>query len=448
MPLLRAFCIALLCLVITPVHAKPGEPLTAQAWKQDALAYTIALYFLDKPGADELAAAAALAGDKRYGLKVVDRFDRNALSQPQINIVGLTDVAKEFAPPPPEMLKYYGRGLSREQVEALQTAPYALVMTFAHDASQGLKGLKRGEALVHELAGARPVVIWDEETRLAFTPDAWKKTRLDSWEGDNPDMSRQIAIHAYKKDKGGVRAITLGMARVGLPDLVIEETAWSLNDPLGQSMNALAQQLAEGSRPDNKGNITLDIGKLKHSGMRTRLQKESLKGATGRGKLRLIEGVPDEGDPDNHLASMLFDAKGKDVTQRQTSFVYTVFGVTEENIISTRHDEELLAASARAKTRLPALQKAFKQGLQPGEQLLVKAPFDTPDGRNEWMWVEVTDWEGDKIKGLLRNEPRYARGVQAGQIVNVAQSDVFDYKRIYPDGRSEGDETSALLMKR
>jgi len=63
-----------------------------------------------------------------------------------------------------------------------------------------------------------------------------------------------------------------------------------------------------------------------------------------------------------------------------------------------RHNEELLAASARAKAKLPELQKAFTAGLQPGEFIDLKAPFPTPDGGTEWMWVEVTSWKDDKIK--------------------------------------------------
>ena len=35
----------------------------------------------------------------------------------------------------------------------------------------------------------------------------------------------------------------------------------------------------------------------------------------------------------------------------------------------------------------------------------MKAPFATPNGDREWMWVEISSWKDDKIKGLLENEP-------------------------------------------
>ncbi|PKO48736.1 MAG: hypothetical protein CVU31_03960 [Betaproteobacteria bacterium HGW-Betaproteobacteria-4] len=36
-------------------------------------------------------------------------------------------------------------------------------------------------------------------------------------------------------------------------------------------------------------------------------------------------------------------------------------------------------------------------------------------------------------------------GLKAGQMVGAHQSDIFDYLRVFPDGRTEGNETSKLL---
>jgi uncharacterized protein YegJ (DUF2314 family) len=96
---------------------------------------------------------------------------------------------------------------------------------------------------------------------------------------------------------------------------------------------------------------------------------------------------------------------------------------------------------------LPGLQKAFMHGLAPGEHLLVKAPFSTRDSGQEWMWIEVTEWNGDQIKGMLRSDPRNVPGLKVGQMVGAHQSEVFDYLRVFPDGRTEGNETSKLLKQ-
>ena len=46
-------------------------------------------------------------------------------------------------------------------------------------------------------------------------------------------------MHAYNTGEY-VRAITLGMTKVGLPDILIENVSWSLNRNLGHVMNLFA----------------------------------------------------------------------------------------------------------------------------------------------------------------------------------------------------------------
>ncbi len=87
------------------------------------------------------------------------------------------------------------------------------------------------------------------------------------------------------------------------------------------------------------------------------------------------------------------------------------------------------------------------KGLNPGEFIQVKAPFLTPDGSREWMWVEILSWQGTRIKGLLKNEPYNIPSLKGGSEVVVNQEDVFDYIRKLPDGSSSGNETGALIEK-
>ncbi len=194
------------------------------------------------------------------------------------------------------------------------------------------------------------------------------------------------------------------------------------------------------------GAIHLEIGGLRHAGVRKNLMDTILPGGKGAGRLRLLDTPAEQGDPDKALAALDFDAyPGRDYTERLTGFVVAVFGAQPDKVVRTKHDAVLRAASARARAKLPGLQKAFRHGLMPGEQLLVKAPFSTRDGGREWMWIEVTQWTGDQIKGMLRSDPRDVPGLSAGQMVDARQSEIFDYLRVFPDGRTEGNETSKLL---
>ncbi|UCV03037.1 DUF2314 domain-containing protein [Dechloromonas denitrificans] len=432
-------------LFLNLAHATPGQPFPAEAWQRKAVGFAIGLYYLKMPGTDPVKASRTLAADKRFALKVVDKLDKTAQSQALLSANFSSNVTKEYAPPSIESLRYFGRGLSQEQALALQKAPRALILGFAHPSQQKTSGLRRAEEFILELAKQEDAIIWDDETREAFTPEAWEKTRLRTWEGGIPDVSKQIVIHAYS-NAGRTRAISLGMARFGLPDLVINDTVWSLNRPLGNAINALAQQLVEAGPPDDKGALNLKIAGLRHVGLRKSLSEGILSGGKGEGRLLLLETMAEAGDPDNALAVLSFDSyPGRDATEHQTNFVIALFGTQPDEVVYTKHDAALRAASTHARAQLPGLQKAFVRGFAPGEHLLVKAPFTTRDSGQEWMWIEVTEWNGDQVKGMLRSDPRNVPGLKAGQMVGAKQSELFDYLRVFPDGRTEGNETSKLL---
>src|SRR5262249_41288905 len=119
----------------------------------------------------------------------------------------------------------------------------------------------------------------------------------------------------------------------------------------------------------------------------------------------------------------------------------------DDDVTHIEHTEELLAASRKAREQLPELYKVFHQGLKPGEYIEVKAPFRAVDEGNEWMWVEVTKWDGHNITGVLENDPEKVPGLHGGQVVEVNEDDVFDYIRHYSDGHSEGNTTREIIEK-
>ena len=78
---------------------------------------------------------------------------------------------------------------------------------------------------------------------------------------------------------------------------------------------------------------------------------------------------------------------------------------------------------------------------------MVKKPFETANG-NEWMWIEVTQWEGEQMTGVLQNDPYEIPDLKAGAVVIFSESEVFDYILYKPDGTTEGNETGKILESR
>jgi uncharacterized protein YegJ (DUF2314 family) len=216
---------------------------------------------------------------------------------------------------------------------------------------------------------------------------------------------------------------------------------------MGHLINLFGQALAEGATIQKDGEFDLDVRAIKNPKVREPQVKALGANATSIALLSLKQGVWENGDPKNRLIEITFDRyAGPDAHARQEKMLDGLFG-SKDSVVRVKHNEELLEASRRAKEKLPALRKAFNAGLAPAEFILVKAPFKTPNGGNEWMWVEVTSWQGDEIRGLLKNEPFNIPNLHGGQIVTVSEAGIFDYIRKHANGTKEGNETSAIIEK-
>lgn len=433
--------------VLPAVAASQAEAyFPAGSPASDAIHFEYAIYLLNKPAKSPLEEAKRKLATLAPGLKLVPE-PVSLPKERQVTMRLEQDVAKNYAPPTPQVLQYFARGLSKEQAAALQSSPQALVLYFGHPKREVWRGLQGADALLEQLARDMQGLIWDEETREIFTPDEWRARRMSSWQGDLPDVSKHTVIHAYK-DNDYIRAITLGMRKVGMPDIYVAEFPWSASRPMGNLINALAQALAEGASIQADGKFDLRLDTLKQAAAR-RSQLADLKpNATKSAQLTLYVGKHDQGDPENRLIR-IDPARypGPDVHARLDKMLASLYG-SQDSLTRVKHDDLLLKTSAQARTQLPSLRSAFVAGLKPGEFIQLKAPFKTSSGGNEWMWVEVIDWANNgAIKGLLKNEPFEVPGLHAGQTVQISQQEVFDYLRRYPDGREEGNETGKVILK-
>jgi uncharacterized protein YegJ (DUF2314 family) len=358
----------------------------------------------------------------------------------------IKDVKAEYAPPSDDLLQYFAHGVSPGQIKALHQSKEAFVMEFAHSRENVWDGLKIANQLAEEMARKTGGLIWDEETRELFSPDAWHKTRLSDWTGLVPDLSKQIMIHIFP-DHDYVRAITLGMAKAGLPDVIVEDFTWPSQDQMTNLIGLFSQAMAEGVIFSDYGKFKLDIHSIRNPAVRDRNLLLVNKNSPGMACLSLKPGFREEGDPKNRLLRLGFDSyQAPDAHAQQDSMIATLFGAND-SIHIIKHTEELEEASRKAKTHLPALREEFIHGLPLGEYIQVKASFDTPSGGREWMWVDVTKWNEKRIIGLLANDPFEIPAMHSGQVVEVHEKDVFDYLKTYPDKHREGNTTGEIIQK-
>ncbi len=380
------------------------------------------------------------------GFELVDDLP-DTVSSPYVSIAVETDF-QDFIPVPDiRQISYFGRGLSKDQAESIQQTKQAAIIDVAYPESMSFEKLQAVSKALLKVATDHTGAIYDSETREIFESSAWKEYRVDSWEEGIPNVDKHTVIHAYQNDDGGIRAISLGMAKFKQPDVVINNFSWSQNTQMGNLINLIVQSLVEGSKLTDKDVLKLDVDSLADTQFKRTLLPTFKENAERQLAILFSEATWEEGDPLNKLIEVDFQQlQGDSLSEQQNNLVSMLFGFTDE-VVYIKQNELIGEASDRAKQKLPSLSEDFNAGLEPGEYIMVKAPFETTDDGIEWMWVEVMAWKGQEITGLLMNEPRSVPSLRAGAEVVVSQDDIFDYIRTYADGTEEGNETGELIRQ-
>jgi len=347
----------------------------------------------------------------------------------------------DFAPPDRDLLEYFGRGLSPAQISAVQDSQEVVELEVVAEGA-GRNAIHRGAmTIMHGLALRCGGLVWDEDTRELFTPDAWRE-RMRRWKRDVPFAPDLFTIHSYRNGEL-VRMVTLGLGKLGLPDLVVEEVAPGSAGSMASLINLVAQSMADGAVIREGGLIEVDS-----TSVPDKAGGPAFPGA--RATLALVVGTRDEGDADNRLWEIAFPAgPANELQERQDALLSQLFGSRDE-LTPVEHDEEMLALSRRAREKLiKDIKKRFQRpDWSEVNQLLVKAPFRTDDGGNEWMWIDVLRWKGTTIEGVLQNDPAAVSGLKSGARVTAEEESIFDYMLKHRDGTTEGNTTGALMERR
>ncbi|HAV61461.1 MAG TPA: hypothetical protein DCY13_03750 [Verrucomicrobiales bacterium] len=347
-------------------------------------------------------------------------------------------------------LKEFGRGVTPEMAAAIQGTTKAVRIVLVSTSGQALPLSRQFARVIHDVANRTEAVVWDSETRECFSVDAWRDLRLKEWtENDLPVVSRQTTVHAYQPFQKSplLRAITLGMRKFSLPDLVVEGIPQSHLRSVGSLLNLVSQTLVEQPVIASLDDAEFRLDQIKVGAVREKLRSGMEPNATGEIRLRLVDVDPMEGDPANGIVRLEFvHGSGRSDTERQNDLLGRLWG-TRDSLLDVDITDEIEAASALARDRLAALGPAFRNGGLKGSTLYVKGPFLHDDLSDvEWMWIEVQKWTADgELFGLLMNDPVHVQRFKAGSQVKLRADQAFDYKLVKDDGTEEGNETGRLM---
>lgn len=424
------------------IQSKEMIVVPEQGVRQNFATFSFALYLKTDKAPTPKSLIAQYS--KKYPMLALSESDNPAKTSTRVMVF---ENAQVNAPPPTTAsLKYFGRGLNEADTERIEKANVVLALDFRLENVKNYELQLSATQLMSDLASDFNGYIWDDESRLMFTKNFWDTKILPSWEKNTVIVEKNIAIHQYQEGEM-LRSITLGMKKFGLPDLVVQNAPRNSSKSVVNTINVLSQTILENPKQPFNGRIELSLNGLRDSTFKASQISGLISNGTGTGAIFLEKAKPDEGDPDNLILALKFgDSNKTDQTIKQYTFFDRFFG-SEDQLVRVNHNQELEDASNAAKSKLPGLQAKFNKGLPPGAMLMLKVPFTTREGGNEWMWIEVIEWSDTKIRGILQNDPQQVPGLKAGQQVTTKKAKVFDYIYYHSDGTKEGNETGKILEK-
>ncbi len=270
---------------------------------------------------------------------------------------------------------------------------------------------------------------------------------LQSYAGGTPDVTALMTIEMSEHAEGTpTRLVTRGLRKVGVADLVMSNVSSMDEAAMVTAVNATAQTIYEqGVAP------TLPIDA---TAFRSRAVADDSCGI--QGKVDLAEAKRQSGDPEGPLTEVVFDGKigaceptsattpsATDIDANQGMVMLWVDdpkgdGGAERTLADVRAQESQRLAGP--------VKDAWARGLPEGDELLVKAPFRSEDGKTEWLWFRVDRWDSDdQMSGRLVSEPTHAKQLKSGDLVVAGRAQVFDYLWFKSDGTQEGNATQAFV---
>lgn len=448
---MKRILLPLLALLMFPSACKDSNKevqildLPTSSIQNDQYYASYCIYHLEKIDPIDLNKIKTRVADLLPTYQLVDSLSSETGNN-EFMIDWFADPKNEYPAPDLDYLKFSGHNLSSQEMSLLQSPFSAVSITFSGTNKNVIDDQISINNLISSLLNDLTIVT-DYTTYESFNRKSWNKDRVANFNKDNQDITSQYTIHLYRENEF-CRAVTLGLGKFCLPDVSIQSISCHDQRSYGSLINLVCQTWIENPVIREDSTMILNIETLKNDSVKTRLLNSLEENASKKALINLLAVQPQEGDAYNSQFELVFnDNSFSSIQEHQQVLISQIFGVNDQ-IEYINHDERILQASQRAKDKLPELKDTFNKGLEPGYSILLKAPFETDNGGREWMWIEVTEWKLNSIKGILQNDPFEISNLKAGAIVSVDQEEVFDYIFYNPDGTSEGNETGKILSNR
>jgi len=301
----------------TPVQA---GPLTAQVAE-----FQLAIFHLPRPEQSSVARAAVLARGSRF-----EFLTSPATKPPETSVLyAHLESTKSYVVPVGEKFQYTTRNLPEDMLQKLSSSEQVTVLDFRLSPPT-VGDVRKAYALAGDLAAATGGVLWDEETSELFSLAAWNEKRLTGWDNSLPPGMRHFVMHLYEGSGGNGSFVTAGLAKFGLPDVVISNVPASLQSQMAALTNVVAQVLIEQPKVVEAGTVTVDLNAIAHQRLRESLLEAKRPEAPGKVTLGLVYSGK-IGERANPLVEVTFPESlgGATVEDRMRHAMEALFGKPE-----------------------------------------------------------------------------------------------------------------------
>lgn len=342
-----------------------------------------------------------------------------------------------LAAPSEDYLKTYGKEISDDQISSLQKTQEITVLTFYGNHKNTDTVHHKINEFLNLLLEEKQHVIVDFGTIEYFNKSTWQKRRVKALKNIPIDITSQILIKLDNYKQDSCRVFTFGMEKFCLPDISISGLPCERVKNYTDLLVAISQNLHEKRLINQDSTFELKTNTLKNKKWNTYFSGKRYT-PLQNAEIKFQRTTPKLGDKNN--IQLKVDFNHKDIAAIMLKLTLNSVG-----LVSSSENNQMLEISKQAKKKLPEIKVRFQESKLPENFLLIKAPFFTGKIK-EWIWVEVTEWKENIIKGKLYSDSEYSSYLTAGVFVSVQQNDVFDYIIKDTLGNYIGNETEKVLI--
>jgi len=252
-----------------------------------------------------------------------------------------------------------------------------------------------------------------------------------------------VDVSAVDGAAGGTDIVTAGMARFGLPELVMEDVPLSIDEQcakvvlgVGQMVMTMGLQYGRDSlSPQFSLQFPMELS-LTTEYMQTANGDPIGAPSAGAGSNAPVRVEFSQQSPSRPAMLKVVPAEGWPSSKAAwaNGLVSTFFAPLPSTAEPRVHDDKMEAAHRRAVDELADAKRRYLAGETLPDMFIVKYPFPLGDGHHEYMWISVRGWTGDRITGVLGNQPAHRTDLSMGDTVTIDAADVFDWMIVGPDG--------------